>query len=273
MGGDKRAVSRTDLTELGKNATKRRIKTTCPACQHLRVVCAGQATRRASCRQTACESDKGHTQPRRVSCSKLGWSPGAGNLCGDYTWGGAMRTVDGNSGVLQPVNRSQRLTLLELMILIAGVAVGLWLFAKEVMTAPTDKFEWLAVFLLAVLGGLSVVGPPFLLLEPRRRWSMWRAGKVMWFSQGMASWLLWPPIIYARIQGSDAFLYCAIAYLFTPLMGLCLMLALLAGGWLRGARGRYRYRSWREQFGLLLGSAWACMGFYVLYYLYSEDFG
>jgi hypothetical protein len=52
-------------------------------------------------------------------------------------------------------------------------------------------------------------------------------------------------------------------------MAIYVTVALLAGGWLRRGRRR-RWRSWREQFGLLLGLAWACTGLYVMYLFYGE---
>jgi hypothetical protein len=55
-------------------------------------------------------------------------------------------------------------------------------------------------------------------------------------------------------------------------MAVYVTAALLAGGWLGKRRRRRLRRSWREQFGLLLGLCWACTGFYVLYVLYREDF-
>jgi hypothetical protein len=59
----------------------------------------------------------------------------------------------------------------------------------------------------------------------------------------------------------------------TPLMAIYVTAGLLAGGWLRKSRRRRWKRSWREQYGLLLGLAWACTGGYVLYLIYRNEFG
>src|SRR5207249_1728945 len=154
--------------------------------------------------------------------------------------------------------------LFELMVLIAGVAVGLSLIAKDFREAGNSSDLWFPLIVL-VLGGLSLAGPPLLLAERRRRRAPWRAGKLLWFSQGMASWLLWPPVVYGRIRGVEfGRTTSGPCYVYgTPLMAIYVTTALLAGGWLRRGRRRAARRSWRERFGLMLGLAWACTGLYV----------
>lgn len=172
-----------------------------------------------------------------------------------------------------PIPR-QRLGIGELMLLIAGLAVGLWVTGLGQKPAPDFGPAGEAIFLIVIgtLAGLSLVGPPLLLL--RRRKGRWRPGQILWFATGTATWLLWPPVVYKRVvqgrgMGEST---SGVCYVYgTPLMALYLTLALLAGGWLRRGRRRRR-RSWHETFGLLLGLAWACTGLYVLYLLYSEDF-
>ncbi len=131
-----------------------------------------------------------------------------------------------------------------------------------------------------LLGGLSLIGPPILLAERRRRLGRTRfgPGQVLWFSTGTASYLLWPPVIYRRLHmapgvppngGSMG----AVCYAYgTPLMALYVTIALIAGGWLRKGRRKRRALSWNETFGLILGLAWACTGLYVLELLYETDF-
>lgn len=175
-------------------------------------------------------------------------------------------------------SQGRRITILELMALIAGLAVGLWLIASDIDAPPRMgdlEDDWLKA-VVVILGGLSLVGPPLLLLERcRRRGGAWGPGKFLWFAQGMASWLLWPPIVYRRLDGGkfgDSSAAICFAY-GTPLMAIYVTAALLAGGWLRKKRRRrFAQRSWRERFGLVLGLAWACTGLYILCLLYSEDF-
>ena len=166
----------------------------------------------------------------------------------------------------------------ELGLLIAGIAVGFWLFGmglrlhffgNEPEPGPNAYGIW-----IGLLGGLSVVGPPILLWERRRRKRRFGPGEILWFSHGMSAWLLWPPVVLARasrdprLQIDSPLSVSCFAY-GTPLMALYLGSALLAGGWIR-RRGRARRRySWHEQFGLILGILWACTGGYCLYLIYG----
>ena len=178
---------------------------------------------------------------------------------------------------------SRRLTILDILGLTAGVAVGVWLLTGSMRTPAPDEDAVLTAWIFG-LGGLSLVGPPLLLW--RRYQGGWgrsrmRVGELFWFCQGTASWLLWPPMIYRHVQGLEGkqvgpSSMSGICYFYgTPLMALYIVLTLLAGGWLRIGGGRRRKkarrRSWTEAFGLLLGLAWACTGLYVLSVIYRED--
>jgi hypothetical protein len=172
-------------------------------------------------------------------------------------------------------SRPDRFGLWELMALIAGLAFGLWLVLKDVAGESNGSTERVILVVIAgVLGGLAMVGPPLLLAERRRVRSRWGTGKLLWFSSGTAAWLLWPPVVYRRFKGGEfADTESGICFAYgTPLMALYVTSALVAGGWLGRRRRRHLRRSWREQFGLLLGLAWACTGLYVLYLLYHDDF-
>ena len=183
-----------------------------------------------------------------------------------------MQSSESQSPESHRSRRPEQLTILELMILIVGVAVGLWLVTKDVTNSGSGANAWLCV-VVGVLGGLSAIGPLLLLLELRERRIRWGAGRVLWFALGMASWLLWPPLIYHRAWGSRGLTVATgeVWVCTTPLMAIYVMFAMLAGGWIKRA-SRRRQRSWREQFGLLLGIAWACTGSYIMYTLYMADF-
>src|SRR4051812_23750413 len=89
----------------------------------------------------------------------------------------------------------------ELLVLVAGLAVGLWLGARHLREFDPAKFESWLTLIGVVLGGLSLAGPPLLLRNPRRRARPWRAGRVLWFASGTATWLLWPPMVWVRARG------------------------------------------------------------------------
>jgi hypothetical protein len=164
--------------------------------------------------------------------------------------------------------RADRLSIGVVMLLIAGVALGLWL-AAAVMQGEDQVGRWL-VLLVFVLGGLSLVGPPLLLLTAQRR--SWGAGRFLWFAHGTAAWLLWPPVIYLRSRGISGNSSTGACFFYgTPLMAVYVTLTLLAGGHLKRSRRRRLRRSWQETFGLLLGLVWACTGLYWISQFYLED--
>ncbi len=165
-----------------------------------------------------------------------------------------------------------RVTVWELMLLITGVALGLWTLVDRNWSS-NDNEAW-TLLVVALLGGLSVVGPPLLLWERYRTRRRFTPGRFLWFNQGTAAWLLWPPVVYARIRGKgmgDA--QAGLCFIYgTPLMAVYVTISLLLGGRLRRKTWR-RARSWRERFGLLLALAWACTGLYFLAKIYRGDLG
>ena len=172
----------------------------------------------------------------------------------------------------------RRIALFEMMALVAGLALALWILIPSSRQEPMmgEVGGWLPIVTI-LLGGLSLVGPPLLIWERRRRASRPRdfgAGRLLWFSHGMASWLLWPPIIYTRVQQGSIQRSTTVACFAygTPLMALYVTSALVFGGWFRKRRRRAMMRSWRERFGLGLALVWACVGLYVLSIFYGEDF-
>ena len=179
-----------------------------------------------------------------------------------------------------------RFRLFEGMILIAGVAVGIWLFGEEFQKllqgqeSNPDPFlgRWDALVYVAgvaLLGGASAAGVPMLLAE---RWKRpprpWDSGRFSWFTQGISAWLLWPPLIYHKAKGDGlGGDYAGPCYFYgTPLMAVYITASLTAGGRLRRSRRRRLRLSWRERFGLFLGLAWACLGLYFLAMIYRRDF-
>jgi hypothetical protein len=118
------------------------------------------------------------------------------------------------------------------------------------------------------LGGISAVGPPLLLGRRMRLKVRLRPGELLWFCLGTATWLLWPPVIVVRLMDPKSRALTRVCFLYVAsLMALAALLTLLLGGVLR----RWTRWSWREKCGLWLCVAWACLGVYFLYGLYSDD--
>ncbi|WP_169973083.1 hypothetical protein [Tautonia rosea] len=183
-----------------------------------------------------------------------------------------------------PAPRRPRPTIGELMIVVAGIGVGLAV-GLPIFRDETSLGESFVVLGGAVLGGASLVGVPLLLWERRRgRHRRFRSGTLLWFAHGTAAWLLWPPIIVGRrssargqsppIVDPSAAEICF--FYGTPLMAVYVTASLLAGGWLRrrrrGTRRSPAPMHWRERFGLLLGMGWAVIGLYVLSMIYRSQF-
>lgn len=189
--------------------------------------------------------------------------------------------------------QTDRLTVGVMLALVAGIGFSLWL-NQDVLDSEMDGgSDSLIAFCAMILGGLSVVGLPLLLVRrfkvPARQRRRWGPGQLLWFSQSAAAWLLWPPVILKRARASVGGQSidpetARICYFYgTPLMAVYVLFALAAGGWLRRPRrrgivprssvppGRRRVASWSESFGLWLGLLWALLGLFVHYVIYRDE--
>lgn len=165
------------------------------------------------------------------------------------------------------------LTILDAMALIAGVAVGLWLFLNKIhfqrLFIEPDDEEWL-VTIVALLAGASLAGGPMLLLDRLRARRRWRTGAFLWFGLSAACWGLAPAIAVARLKiVSDEGMAMPCFVYSIPLMGLFGFLSSLIGG--RPSPGWLSCRGpWPEWFGMWIAAAWAAAGSYVLFLTYRD---
>lgn len=169
---------------------------------------------------------------------------------------------------------SEQLTIRDAMILIAGVAAGLWMFQHQIrydqLFADPAGEAWL-VTAVSLLGGASTAAVPLLLIDRIRTGRRWRSSALCWLAVGLGSWSFVPALVVIRLKLArhEAAVAC---YAYTlPLMGLFLFTALVLGGhppprwW--ACRGR-----WPEWLGMWILVGWSAAGGYVLYSIYSELF-
>ena len=87
-----------------------------------------------------------------------------------------------------------RFGIAEMLVLVAGIAVAFWVMRpwllEEYDAENGDPIQIIPVFLrviIVILGGISFVGVPLLLIRRRRDRTRWGPGKMAWFAHGTAS--------------------------------------------------------------------------------------
>lgn len=169
---------------------------------------------------------------------------------------------------------SQRPTISDLMILVAGIALGFWI-ATVVPRESRWRFSSIAEWNYLgqnVLWGLAIVGLP-LLFRGRSQCRTWGLGEWLWFANGVAAWLLAPPILIIHARGVGVSLVnlgavFALVFVF-PLSALAIALTLLLGGW-PTLPWRTRNISWKGRVGAWLGLLGAFEGIVCLVLTYRD---
>lgn len=159
-------------------------------------------------------------------------------------------------------DRRDRLTISRLLVLTAGVAIGLRLLAPppaDIDVRSVDAWRRLAS---CVLIGLSLPGPIYTIRRPRG--DRLGIGGLLWLALGLGALLLLPAAVH-KGRTAEACLYYTL-----PLMSLWTVLAAALGGLLR--RRRLRAAAWRDRFGLYLGLAWSPLAIWHLVDFYREAF-
>jgi hypothetical protein len=164
-----------------------------------------------------------------------------------------------------------RLTILRLMVLMAGLGVSLVLFRpREFEVWPVDVEKYREMY-STVLIGFSLPGVLYNAPARRRRQGI---GSLLWLALSLGVLLLLPPavagpLIQQQAVGSSTALACM--HYLLPLMCVWVLLAALLGRNLR-LRNLRRQSAWCERFGIYLGLAWSVQGFWLLGDIYWDAF-
>ena len=171
---------------------------------------------------------------------------------------------------MSPPRPHEQLTILEAMVLIAGVAFGLWMFNdKREKNSEPDGWVIVAV---SVLGGSSIAVVPMMLVDRIRHRRRWRSGAFLWFGIGLVCWGLAPAITIERlkISGHGSVAPTCLVYML-PLIGLFFLAAAAVGG--QPIRHWWTCRGWwPEWLGMYVLIGLAATGVYVMYSIYKDLF-
>src|SRR5687768_7556054 len=94
--------------------------------------------------------------------------------------------------------RRDKLTILRLLLLTAGVAVGLRVFEPELRREESGDYWWLCLA-VAILAGCSLAGPLFAIARRRAgaRLRVGGMGGMLWLASGLGMWTLLVPALIA----------------------------------------------------------------------------
>src|SRR5262245_33715789 len=97
----------------------------------------------------------------------------------------------------------EQLTIRDGMILIAGIAFGLWLFHDELkferLLSEPDGDAWLATA-SAVFGGVTLAATPLIVFDRLRGGRRWRSGALNWLALGLGCWSFAPALVIVRLN-------------------------------------------------------------------------
>jgi hypothetical protein len=168
---------------------------------------------------------------------------------------------------------SDRLTIRRLLLLTAGIAVGLSLFAPQLNEGNLANTEWWRITANAVVIGLALPAPLFCIPGAFRNRSLGPGG-LFALAVGLGIFLMLPPAVLewvARDTSSSNQRNTAAACLYyvLPLMGLWYLLAALVAGY--ASRRLFRpTTSWTERYGFFLALLWSPLGLWQVVDIYRE---
>ncbi len=170
-----------------------------------------------------------------------------------------------------PAGRRDRLTIARLLVLTAGVAVGLTWFSPNAGDVNDGEAGTIRDWMTAFLIGLSLPG---IIYPVARGWRDKRfgLGAALWLTLAIGALLMLPPIIANRYDGNSSNGQMALAciYYVMPLTSFWFCLAILISS--NGVRIYRRSTAWTERFGFYLGLCWTPLGAWHLFNFYWSAF-
>jgi len=189
----------------------------------------------------------------------------------DETRTRADRSADAHGSSSEP---GDRLTIRRMLLLIAGVALGLVIFAPNFDDGDLQNVEKWRYTANAIIIGMAIPAPLFCIGRVIRNRPL-AAGGLFALAAGLGVWLLLPAAVaecLARHAGINRGTTVSCLYWVLPLMGLWYFLAALVSGHV--SRELFRAAtSWTERYGLFLALAWSPLGVWMLVDIYREALG
>jgi hypothetical protein len=167
-----------------------------------------------------------------------------------------------------PQDEPDRLTIRRLLVLTAGVAIGVTVFSPKGEDPSTVEY-WLRMA-HAFVAGLALPAPLFSLRFGRHRREL-GAGGLFALMSGLGTLLMLPPVAAETLlqRGPASATVCFFYVL--PMAASWYMLAAI----LSGSIGRKLFHAatpWVERYGFLLAALWSPLGVWELVNFYLEAF-
>jgi hypothetical protein len=170
----------------------------------------------------------------------------------------------------EPAPRNDGLTILRIMLLTAGVGVGLQVFGPD---WEGDRFwaegKGLLGLANAAVIGLSLPAPLFLLGARRRTVQTIGPSSLFAMAMGIGALLLLPPPIIAAMTGRESASPMCLYYIM-PQAGLWFLLAAALTGQINRRLLDRRAIPWTERYGYFLALLWSPLGLWHLVNYYRE---
>ena len=165
--------------------------------------------------------------------------------------------------------KPDRLTIRRLLLLTAGVAIGLAVFSPQA-DDPWNIEYWQALA-HAFVTGLALPAPLFACRPGRWRKRPLGPGGLFALTAGLGALLMLPPVAMETVVQREPAAATACLFYVLPMAASWYLLAAALAGHL-GRRLFHAETPWVERYGMLLAALWAPLGIWHLINFYLEAF-